>query len=124
MASMLEREEPTPAQRPLVAGILWKRINMKFPLGVDATSRYGLAEWNDRKAFLKKLRDPTDTYNTRVNVGLPPGPIGSPTVLSLQAALRPTMSEFLYYLHDADRILRPSRSTSRSVTPSTSSITM
>ena len=109
MASMLEREEPTPAQRPLVAGILWKRINMKFPLGVDATSRYGLAEWNDRKAFLKKLRDPTDTYNTRVTVGLPPGPIGSPTVLSLQAALRPTMSEFLYYLHDADRILRPSR---------------
>lgn len=109
MASMLEREEPTPAQRPLVAGILWKRIGMKFPLGVDATSRYELAEWNDRKAFLKKLRDPTDPWNTRQNVGLPPGPIGSPTVPSLQAALRPTPSEFLYYLHDGSRILRPSR---------------
>ncbi len=109
MASMLEREEPTPAQRPVVAGILWKRINMKFPLGVDATSRYALAEWNDRKEFLKKLRDPGDPYNTRVNVGLPPGPIGAPTVASLQAALRPTMSEFLYYLHDAQKVLHPSR---------------
>ena len=109
MASMLEREEPTPAQRPVVAGILWKRTNMKFPLGVDATSRYGLAEWNDRKEFLKKLRDPGDPYNTRVNVGLPPGPIGAPTVASLQAALRPALSEFLYYLHDAQKILRPSR---------------
>ncbi len=57
MASMLEREEPVPDQRPLVAGILWKRIDKGFPLGVDATSRYELAEWNDRKEFLKKLRD-------------------------------------------------------------------
>jgi UPF0755 protein len=109
MASMLEREEPVPAQRPLVAGILWKRIDLKFPLGVDATSRYELAEWNDRKAFLKRLRDPDDAYNTRTKVGLPPGPIGAPTVSSLQAAMRPAKSEFLYYLHDANKVLRPSR---------------
>lgn len=109
MASMLEREEPVPAQRPLVAGILWKRIDMKFALGVDATSRYELAEWNDRTEFLKRLRDKSDPYNTRHIVGLPPTPIGAPTVSSLQAALRPTKSEFLYYLHDADKVLRPSR---------------
>jgi UPF0755 protein len=109
MASMLEREEPKPAQRPVVAGILWKRIAMKFPLGVDATSRYALRDWNDRAAFLKRLRDPDDAYNTRLKVGLPPGPIGSPTVASLEAALRPQASEFLYYLHDADKNLHPSR---------------
>ena len=109
MASMLEREEPKPAQRPVVAGILWKRINMKFPLGVDATSRYGLRDWNDRSAFLKRLRDPGDAYNTRMKVGLPPGPIGAPTVDSLTAALRPQANEFLYYLHDADKNLHPSR---------------
>jgi UPF0755 protein len=109
MASMLEREEPEPAQRPLVAGILWKRIDKGFALGVDATSRYELPDWNDRKEFLKKLRDNSDAYNTRTRVGLPPGPIGAPTVDSLQAALRPQASEYWYYLHDADRKLHPSR---------------
>ncbi|XXF77955.1 endolytic transglycosylase MltG [Myxococcaceae bacterium GXIMD 01537] len=109
MASMLEREEPLPEQRPLVAGILWKRIDKGFPLGVDATSRYELAEWNDRQAFLARLRNPEDPYNTRHRKGLPPGPIGAPTEASLKAALAPRASEFWYYLHDAERRLHPSR---------------
>lgn len=109
MASMLEREEPVPNQRPLVAGILWKRVDKGFPLGVDATSRYALAQWNDRREFLKRLRDPEDPYNTRHRKGLPPGPIGAPTVESLQAAMAPKSSEFWYYLHDAEKTLHPSR---------------
>ncbi|HWV39175.1 MAG TPA: endolytic transglycosylase MltG [Vulgatibacter sp.] len=109
MASLLEREEPVPAQRDLVAGILWKRIDARQPLGVDATSRYLLAEWNDRRAFLAKLRDPSDPWNTRTRAGLPPGPIGAPTIESLLAAMRPKSSPYWYYLHDADRVLRPSR---------------
>ena len=109
MASMLEREEPMPDQRPLVAGILWKRIDKGYPLGVDATSRYELVEWNDRQAFLQRLRNPEDPYNTRHRKGLPPGPIGAPTVASLRAALAPKPSEFWYYLHDAERRLHPSR---------------
>jgi UPF0755 protein len=109
MASMLEREEPTPANRPLVAGILWKRIDQGWPLGVDATSRYELPEWNDRKAFLAKLRDREDAYNSRHRKGLPPTPIGAPTRVSLEAALKPTASDFLYYLHDANKVLHPSR---------------
>ncbi len=109
MASMLEREEPVPDQRPLVAGILWKRVDKGYPLGVDATSRYELAEWNDRQAFLKRLRNPEDPWNTRHRKGLPPGPIGAPTVESLRASLAPRPSEFWYYLHDAERRLHPSR---------------
>ncbi len=109
MASMLEREEPLPEQRPLVAGILWKRIDRGVPLGVDATSRYELAQWNDRAAFLKRLRDPNDLWNSRHRKGLPPGAIGAPTVASLTAALAPVKSEYWYYLHDADRKLHPSR---------------
>ncbi|MCK6520510.1 endolytic transglycosylase MltG [Myxococcota bacterium] len=109
MASMLEREEPTPANRPLVAGILWKRIDSQWNLGVDATSRYTLAEWNDRDAFLKRLRDPDDPYNTRLRPGLPPTPIGNPNADSLQAAMNPVASEYWYYLHDKDGVLHPSR---------------
>ncbi len=110
MASMLEREEPTPAQRPVVAGILWKRLDSGWNLGVDATSRYTLAEWNDRKAFLKQLRDPSDPYNSRLRGGLPPTAIGNPGLTALNAALSPTQSEFWYYLHDSAGVIHPSRS--------------
>lgn len=106
MASLLEREEPKPEVRPKVAGVLWKRYDAKTPLGVDATSRYTIDEWNDRKAFLKQLRDPSDVYNTRLKTGLPPGPIGAPALPSLLAALRPEASEYWYYLHDSTQTIR------------------
>lgn len=109
VASMLEREEPKPHQRPLVAGIMYKRLDANTPLGIDATSRYTLPEWNDRKAFLKKLRDPGDPYNTRLSAGLPPTAIGNPTLSSLEAAMKPESSEFWYYLHDAEKNLHPAR---------------
>ena len=106
MASMLEREEPKPATRPEVAGILWKRIDAGWALGVDATSRYTLDDWSDRRKFLKKLRDESDPYNTRLRFGLPPGPIGAPSLPSLLAALRPVASPYWYYLHDKDQNIR------------------
>ncbi len=105
MASLLEREEPKPEVRPKVAGLLFKRLDAKNPLGVDATSRYALADWNDRLAFLKQLRDPADPYNTRLHAGLPPGPIGAPSLPSLLAALKPEASEFWYYLHDSSQTI-------------------
>lgn len=109
MASMLEREEPKPSQRKLVAGILWKRIDNSWNLGVDATSRYTLPVWNDRRAFLGKLRDPDDPYNTRLRPGLPPTPIGNPSLPSLEAAIDPETSPYWYYLHDATGTLRPAK---------------
>lgn len=109
MASMLEREEPKDVNRPLVAGILWKRIDNGWNLGVDATSRYTLDEWNDRPAFMKRLRDPADPYNSRLRPGLPPTPIGNPALPSLKAAAEPVDSEFWYYLHDGEQNLHPSR---------------
>ena len=63
----------------------------------------------DRKAFLKKLRDPKDPYNTRLRPGLPPTAIGNPAIDSLKAALAPTPSEFWYYLHDSEQNLHPAR---------------
>lgn len=102
VASMVEREEPDPDQRPTVAGVLWKRLDSGWNLGVDATSRYLLPDWNDRQAFLKRLRDPADPYNTRLRGGLPPGPIGNPGLAALRAALEPVESPYWYYLHDRE----------------------
>jgi len=109
MASLLEREEPTPEKRPLVAGILYKRLAHDWALGVDATSRYTLQDWNDRRAFLKQLRDPADPYNTRLHKGLPPTAIGNPGLESLKAALSPESSPYWYYLHDHRKVLHPSK---------------
>ncbi len=109
MASMLEREEPTPSNRNIVAGILWKRFDRGTPLGVDATSRYELDEWNDKKAFLARLRNPDDPWNSRTKAGLPPGPLGAATLDSLLAAAHPETNEYWYYLHDANKKLHPSR---------------
>ncbi|MCB9663854.1 MAG: endolytic transglycosylase MltG [Alphaproteobacteria bacterium] len=109
MASMIEREEPTPAQRPVVAGILWKRLDAGWKLGVDATSRYGLVDPTDRRAFLVRLRDPDDPFNTRLRQGLPPTPISNPGLASLAAAARPVASEFWYYLHDGQGVFHGGR---------------
>ena len=110
MASMVEREEPDAALKPMVAGILWKRLENRWNLGVDATSRYSLTKWNDRRAFLKQLRDPDDPYNTRLRSGMPPTPIGNPSVESLEAALSPEASPYWYYLHDSNGLMHPARS--------------
>jgi UPF0755 protein len=106
---MIEREEPDPANRPMVAGILWKRIDNAWNLGVDATSRYTIQDWNDRDAFMKQLRDPKDPYNTRLRPGLPATAIGNPGKTALEAAADPTASDYWYYLHDSTHTLHPSR---------------
>lgn len=109
MASMLEREEPRVDQRPIVAGILWKRLDNNWKLGVDATSRYVLSDWSDRRLFLAQLRDPDDVYNTRLRQGLPPTAIGNAGLSSLEAAVAPESSEWWYYLHDADGVFHGAR---------------
>jgi UPF0755 protein len=80
--------------------VLYKRLDRGMPLGVDATSRFTLDDWDDRQAFLKMLLDKNDPYNTRHRAGPPPGPIGAPGLLSLTAALSPQPTESWYYLHD------------------------
>jgi UPF0755 protein len=109
MASLLEREERTPANRPTTAGVLYKRLRAGWNLGVDATSRYTLADWNDREAFLVKLRDPDDPYNTRLRGGLPPTAIGNAGLDALRAAVAPVDSPYWYYLHDAQGVVHWAR---------------
>jgi UPF0755 protein len=101
VASMLEREEPTPRHRPTTAGIIYKRLDGGWALGIDATSHYTLDEWNDRVGFIRKLKDPEDPYNTRMRQGLPPTAIGNPGIESLEASVAPVETEYWYYLHDA-----------------------
>ncbi len=102
VASMLEREEPSPSNRPITSGILYKRLEGNWNLGIDATSHYTLENWNDRSGFIRQLKDPDDVYNTRSRPGLPPTAIGNAGIESLEASVAPVETEYWYYLHDSN----------------------
>lgn len=104
MASLVESETRTADERPIVAGILWKRLSEGMMLGVDATVRYILEK---PTAALTDTDLKTESpYNTRKVKGLPPGPISSPGLSSILATLGPKESPYWYYLHDSKGIIR------------------
>jgi UPF0755 protein len=98
MASLIEEEAKTDEERPVIAGILWKRFDDDRGLGVDATVRYVLGK--PTAPITAADLNVDSPYNTRKFRGLPPGPIASPGLWSIEAALRPSDSPYWYYLHD------------------------
>jgi len=104
MASLIEEEAANNEERPMISGILWKRFDAGTGLGVDATVRYILDKPSD--AITTADLNVNDPYNTRKFRGLPPGPIASPGLKSLEAALSPKESPYWYYLHGSDGVIR------------------
>lgn len=107
MASMIEKEAITDAERPIVAGILWKRLDAGWFLGVDATTRYATGDWQNPITAEQLAQD--NPYNTRKNKGLPPTPICNPGEKSIAAAISPQDSPYWYYLHDRQGNIRYAR---------------
>jgi uncharacterized YceG family protein len=101
IASMIEKEVQVARERPLVAAVIYNRLRMDMALGIDATLRYGLDIPPTESIRESQLADPTP-YNTRLNAGLPPTPIGNPGLASLQAAAHPAEVDFLYFVRNAD----------------------
>ncbi len=100
LASIIDKEVKTDADRRIVAGIFWKRIQIGMPLQSDATVNYVTG---------KQALQPTNVdlstnspYNTYQNRGLPPGPIGNPSLSAIRAAANPEASSYLYFLHKPD----------------------
>jgi UPF0755 protein len=97
IASMIEREARVPAERPLVAAVVYNRLRAGMPLGLDATLRYGLHIPATEEIRSSQLRDPTP-YNTRLHTGLPPTPIANPGLASIRAAAHPANVGYLYFV--------------------------
>ena len=100
IASLVEREVAVDDERPIVASVIENRLAKKMPLQVDATVQYALGQ---TKAQLTeqdlKVASP---YNTYLHAGLPPGPIASPSLKSIEAALYPADTDYLYYVTKKD----------------------
>lgn len=100
MASIIEKEEKKKGQKPLISGILWKRLREGILLGVDATIRYATGKWTE--PLWEADLNINSPYNTRTKRGLPPTPISNFSVMSLEAAINPEDSPYYYYLHDEE----------------------
>jgi len=101
IASMIEKEVQVPKERSLVAAVIYNRLHLDMPLGIDATIRYGL-NIPPTKAILQSQLDTPSPYNTRCCPGLPPTPIGNPGIASMQAAAHPAKVDYLYFVRKAD----------------------
>lgn len=108
LASLVEREGKSDIDRPVIAGIMLKRLRTPgWTLDIDATLQYALGYQAAEKTWWKKNLTNLDKainspYNTYKNAGLPPGPIANPGLSSLRAVIYPKESEYWFYLHAPD----------------------
>jgi len=106
IASMIEREAKMARDRPLIAAVIYNRLNQGIPLGIDATVYYALALRSGIAAYSHELTEAQlhidSPYNTRLHAGLPPTPISNPGAASIEAAAHPAHVPYLYYVLAAD----------------------
>jgi UPF0755 protein len=104
MASLIQREAKDPEQMKVVSGILWNRVQLGMALNVDATLQYIKGYNKSQQSWwvepLAADKESTSAYNTYKNPGLPPRPIDNPGLDAIKAALHPTETDYLYYVHD------------------------
>lgn len=96
LASIIEKEATLPEERTHIGGVFHNRLRLKIALGADPTVRYALKKFSGplRVSELKN----TSPYNTRVHIGLPPGPICSPGKGALEAAISPKETKDLFFV--------------------------
>ncbi|OXT07674.1 ABC transporter substrate-binding protein [Thermoanaerobacterium thermosaccharolyticum] len=100
IASMIEKEAKIDKDRPLIAGVIYNRLNKNMKLQIDATVEYALGKHKDKLSLDDlKINSP---YNTYMNYGLPIGPISNPGLKSIEAALNPAKHDYYYYVAQSD----------------------
>jgi UPF0755 protein len=101
LASIIEREAVDPSEQRLISAVFWNRLRLDMPLQADPTVQYAVAK--ERGKLTRTDLATESPYNTYVHRGLPPGPIASPGVAAIEAALDPAPVKFLYFVARDDR---------------------
>lgn len=108
VASIVEREAVIPEERPDIAGVYLNRLANGIRLEADPTVQYAMGyqeetgQWWKTPVFLEEYSGVISPYNTYLNDGLPPGPIASPGLSSIQAVLDPGDHDYLYFVATPD----------------------
>lgn len=108
MASIVEKEEKSHTNRPVVAWIFINRLDSNMLIWADITLCYGLKQPYETctpKIIAQKVSDKSNIYNTRQNPGLTPQPIANPSVDSISAVLNYSQTDYYFYLHDSNGII-------------------
>lgn len=100
LASIVEKEAVTDEERPLISAVYHNRLKKRMLLQADPTSIYGVKSSREKITYNDLLRK--TTYNTYVIKGLPPGPIASPGIKSITAALYPAKADYLFFVSNND----------------------
>jgi UPF0755 protein len=99
VASLVERETPVDAERPLVASVFENRLAKDMPLMTDPSVIYAaLIDGRYRGTIYASDLQADSPYNTYRYPGLPPGPICNPGMASLKAAMNPAQTDYLYFV--------------------------
>jgi UPF0755 protein len=99
LASLVEKETPIDAERPLVASVFENRLAKNMPLMTDPSVIYAaLLDGRYRGTIYQSDLQANSEYNTYRRAGLPPGPICSPGLKSLEAAMHPAQTNYLYFV--------------------------
>ncbi len=103
LASIVEKEESNPINKPYVANILIRRYLNNWKLWADWTLCYGL-NLGSKKCYshltYQNLINKSNPYNTRANKGLPPTPVSNPTIETIKSVIKSKPNNYWYYLHD------------------------
>lgn len=103
LASLIEKETAVAAERPLVSSVYHNRLAKGMLLQCDPTVIYAdLLDGRYRGAIYRSDLASRNTYNTYEHAGLPPGPIANPGVASLEAAMHPAQTDYLYFVAKPD----------------------
>jgi UPF0755 protein len=96
IASMIDKEVQIPSERPLVAAVIYNRLHRGMPLQIDATTRFEFHNYTGD--ITESQLQSGSPFNTRINAGLPPTPIGNPGLDAIKAAAQPAKVDYLYYV--------------------------
>ena len=104
LASLIETESGVESERPIVASVIYNRINKNIPLGIDQTAVYIAKMQNRWDGVINKSDLEVDSpYNTRRFGGIPPGPISSVSESAINAALNPAQTDYIFYVRNVQK---------------------
>jgi UPF0755 protein len=101
LASIIEREAVDREEQRLISAVFWNRLQLDMPLQADPTVQYAAAK--ERGTLTRADLVADHPYNTYVRRGLPPGPIASPGLPAIEAAVDPAPVKYLYFVARDDR---------------------
>ncbi|MBL0887123.1 endolytic transglycosylase MltG [Myceligenerans indicum] len=96
-ASLIEREAARPEDRPRMSGVIQRRLDEGWTLGIDAAVLYGTGRTSGALTR-SELDDASNEYNLRIHKGLPPTPISNPGRASIDAAFHPAEGTEMYWV--------------------------